>query len=241
MISPLPAANRLVTLPRLMVNKVAILLGLLISAACAPRLLAADADRPHDFGFCWTHQPFLDNQPGREGQATPSGDSSIVVLSRDTVLATYQPIFPSLANDKLLAATKTDAEADMRVFPVTGVIFLEGDRLNWQAWTDAQLAQAVHQPAPAHHQTTAMDNELALEHLPLPLPERFTPMLGVDEQSMFSINGQDGLFAVTGLDLHFKSSDPLQPHFEIGCEIPISQTGYDQMRWGIITQMRLEF
>jgi len=224
-----------------MVNKAVILLGLLISAACGPRLWAADADRPHDFGFCWTRQPFLDDKPGRQEQAAPSGDSRVVGLIQDTVLATYQPIFPSLANDKLLAATKADAATDTRGFPDVGAIFLEDDRFGLQAWTDAQLAQVIHQPMPAHHQTTAMDNELALEHLPLPLPERFTPMLGVDEQSMFSVNGQDGLFAVTGLDLHFKSSDPFQPHFEIGCEIPIGQALGDQMRWGIVTQMRLEF
>jgi hypothetical protein len=70
---------------------------------------------------------------------------------------------------------------------------------------------------------------------------RLTPILELDGQSPLSSQGQNASFGVAGIELTFARVGGLNPHLEIGYQFPLDQGARDELQWGIITELFLEF
>jgi hypothetical protein len=78
--------------------------------------------------------------------------------------------------------------------------------------------------------------------MPVPLTDNVTPLLELDGQSPFSAaGGQDALSGVAGVNFNFISIGLAQPALSIGWQFPLDQGARNQSRWGIITEIFLQF
>ncbi len=81
------------------------------------------------------------------------------------------------------------------------------------------------------------------EELPLPGVERTVPLFElVGETNLDGANaGHNSLTATVGFRLELKSTGDLQPQLGLGYIFPIDRGGRDDLRWGIIASLTLDF
>jgi hypothetical protein len=167
-------------------------------------------------------------------------------------LAIYHPIFQFVTEDESIdytaclrldfgIPTRTRASSgDLRLTPYLGQLLRIGRHVSVEAWAGGVFTLAPHRSDPFIY-GLSIGYEVLREQLPLQFIEKLTPIVELDGQTPFSSRGQDALFGVSGFDFHFRSIGPLDPHIEIGYQFPLDQGARDQLRWGVVTQLFLEF
>ncbi len=200
-----------------------------------------------EFGWDSEHQAAIHGGVGEEDDqaANASGLENVD-------LAIYHPLFQYVSRDSLLdytAAARLDlgiptrtpvSGTDAQLTPFLGHMLRIGDHLSLEAWTGVQFTIAPHQTNQLIY-GLSLGYQLFHEQLPLPLTEKLTPIVELDGQSPLSGQGQDALFGVAGLDVNFTSVAKIDPHIELGYQFPLDQGARDQLQWGIIAEVFLEF
>ena len=81
------------------------------------------------------------------------------------------------------------------------------------------------------------------EDLPLPDIERTIPLFELVGETGFdgSAAGHNSLTATAGFRLEMKEIDKVQPQLGLGYIFPIDKSGRDDLKWGIIVSLSLEF
>jgi len=184
-----------------------------------------------------------------DGQADdPSGFENVD-------LAIYHPLFQYVSTDGFFdytAAGRLDVAiptrtavsgTDVELMPYLGQLLRVGAHLSIQAWTGTKLTLG---PDATSDDTFVYGVLLGwrIRHgeMPVPLTDNVTPLLELDGQSPFSAaGGQDALSGVAGVNFNFKSIGPAQPALSIGWQFPLDQGARDQFRWGIVTEIFLQF
>ena len=77
----------------------------------------------------------------------------------------------------------------------------------------------------------------------MPYVERSVPIIElVGETSLDGDRpGHNALTGTAGLRFELKPIDHIQPEFGVGYIFPMDQGGREELRWGIITSLTLEF
>lgn len=167
-------------------------------------------------------------------------------------LAIYHPLFQFVSDsawfDYTLAArldvgipTRTAASGtDAQLSPYLGQLIRLGKHLDIEAWTGAQFTIGPSQTNQFIYGVSA-GYAISGEQLRLPFTASLTPIVELDGQTGLSENGGDALFGVAGCDLALSQIKGLQPEVEIGYEFPIDQGARDQLHWGIVLQLFVQF
>lgn len=216
-----------------------------------------------DAGFQWNvvGQLMIAGEFGWESQRAPlisggaaDGDDTDGTLRgfENVDLAIYHPIFQFVSEDESIdytaclrldfgIPTRTRASTgDLQLTPYLGQMLRIGRHVSLEAWTGGAFTLAPHQTDMFIY-GLSVGYQIFHEQLPLPLTEKLTPIIEMDGQTPFSSRGQDALFGIGGCDFHFRSIDGLDPHIEVGYQFPLDQGAQEQLRWGIIAQLFLEF
>jgi hypothetical protein len=167
-------------------------------------------------------------------------------------LAVYHPLIQYVTRDNFLdytavarldvgIPTRTPASgSDVQLTPYLGQLLRIGDHISLETWTGSQFTIAPHQTSQFLY-GASFGYQLSHSQLPLPDVQATIPSFEFDGQTPFSGNGQDALFAVAGININFNPIDEAQPTLQLGYQFPLDQGARDQLRWGIIAQLLLEF
>jgi hypothetical protein len=170
----------------------------------------------------------------------------------DVDLAAYMPFFQfvsgggefdytAVARLDVGIPTRTPASGtDVQLTPYLGQLLRIGDHVSLEMWTGSQFTIAPDQTTQFIY-GASLGYRILHDQLPIPLTDGLTPIFELDGQAPFSDGGRDALFGVVGVEIGFKPFGEMQPQIEIGYEFPIDAGASDQLRWGIITQIKLEF
>jgi hypothetical protein len=199
--------------------------------------------------FGWESEHHIPLHSGADGESDEPGNSNGL---ENVDLAIYHPLFQYISKSALLdytAAARLDlaiptrtpvSGTDLQLTPFLGHMLRIGDHMSLEAWTGVQFTIAPHQTDQLIY-GLSLGYQLFHEQLPLPFTEKLTPILELDGQSPLSSQGQDALFGVAGVELTFARVGGLNPHLEIGYQFPLDQGARDELQWGIITELFLEF
>jgi hypothetical protein len=203
-----------------------------------------------EFGWDSEHQPALHGgADGGDGQDNQNQNSSGL---ENVDLAIYHPLFQYVSRDNVLdytAAARLDlgiptrtpvSGTDAQLTPFLGHMLRIGEHLSLEAWTAVQFTIAPHQTNQLIY-GVSLGYQLFHEQLPLPFTEKITPIVELDGQSPLSSQGQDALFGVAGVDVTFTPVAKIDPHIELGYQFPLDQGAREQLQWGIIAEVFLEF
>ena len=200
-----------------------------------------------EIGWDWEHQASAEG--GDDGQDDSPGRANGF---ENVDLAAYHPIFQFVSSDNLIdytAVIRLDVDIptrtavsgnDAQLTPYLGHLLRIGDHVSLEAWTGPQITIAPRQTNQLIY-GASLGYELPHQQLPLPLTDKLTPIFELDGQTPFSSNGQDALFGVAGFEIDFHSADDPQPQLEIGYQFPMDEGARNQLRWGIITELILDF
>jgi hypothetical protein len=200
-----------------------------------------------EFGWDSQHQSNFDGG-GDDGEVERENATGF----ENVDLAVYQPVFQFVSKDGQLdyiavgrfdvgIPTRTPASgADVQLTPYLGQLLRIGDHVSVEVWTGSQFTIAPGQTSQFIY-GASFGYALSHDQLPVPLTQRITPILELDGQRPFSNGGQDALFGVVGIDIDFRSLGEMQPQIEIGYQIPIDAGAREQLRWGMVAQIFLEF
>jgi len=167
-------------------------------------------------------------------------------------LAIYHPLFQYVSKDGLFdytAVARLDAGiptrtpvsgTDLQLTPYLGQLVRIGQHVSAEAWTGAQFTIAPDQTNQFVY-GASLGYKLFHDQLPLLLTTQVIPILELDGQTPFSGNGENTLFGVAGVDFQLQSLGQLDPHVEIGYEFPIDQGARDQLHWGVLARVVLDF
>lgn len=167
-------------------------------------------------------------------------------------LAIYHPILQFVSADDSVdytaclrldfgIPTRTRASTgDLQLTPYLGQLLRIGRHVSIETWTGGAFSIAPHQTDPFVY-GVSIGYELFHEQVPLPFTEKLTPIVELDGQTPFSNRGQDAVFGVSGFDFHGRSVGAMDPHLEVGYQFPLDQGARNQLRWGIVAQLFLEF
>lgn len=193
-----------------------------------------------------------------EHQATMhggNGDDAAVENARgfeDVDLAIYHPVWQYVSNNGLFdytAVARLDvgvptrtavSSTDVQLTPYLGQLARLGWHVSIEAWTGAQITIAPNQTNQFIY-GASLGYKFFHDQLPLPLTTQVTPILELDGQTPSGGSGQDALFGVAGVDLQLPSLGKIDPHIELGYEFPIDQGARDQLHWGVLARISLEF
>ncbi len=200
-----------------------------------------------EFGWDSEHQINIHTGAGGEGDDNPNSRGF-----ENVDLAIYHPLFQYVSTDDFFdytaiarlgvgIPTRTAASGtDLQLTPFLGHLLRIGNHISLEAWSGIQFTIAPHQTDQLIY-GASLGYQISREQLPLPFIEKLTPIIELDGQSSLSSQGQDALFGVAGADVNFRSLGQFDPHVEIGCQLPIDQGARDELRWGIITEVFVEF
>jgi len=198
-------------------------------------------------GFGWdsNHQANPLGGAGDEESQAGTGFESVD-------LAIYHPIFQYVSEDRFIDYT-ADARVDVgiptrtaisgndaQLTPYLGHLLRIGDSLSLEAWTGSQFTFGPNQINQLIY-GASFGYVFSHEQLPLPLTDTFTPIIELDGQRPFSGGGQDALFGIAGFELCFKTPGDIQPCLQIGYQFPLDQGARDELEWGVITSVKLQF
>jgi hypothetical protein len=167
-------------------------------------------------------------------------------------LAAYMPFFQFVSGDgefDYTAVARLDfgiptrtpvSGTDLQLTPYLGQLFRIGEHLSLEMWTGSQFTIAPDQTTQFIY-GASLGYRIVHEKLPVPFTDGLTPIFEIDGQAPFSNGGRDALFGVVGIEVGFKPLGEMQPQIEIGYQFPIDAGASEQLRWGIITQIKLEF
>jgi hypothetical protein len=82
-----------------------------------------------------------------------------------------------------------------------------------------------------------------IEHdqLPLPYVMRVVPVFELDGKALINKGNGDPITGTAGLSFNFDSIDIGQPKLLLGYTFPLDQDARDQMNWGVVVSVRLEY
>ncbi len=167
-------------------------------------------------------------------------------------LAVYHPVFQAVSKDENLdysAAIRLDvgiptrtavSSPDAQLTPYLGQLLRVGEHVSAETWTGAEFTIAPHQTDEFVY-GASFGYQLTRHEVPLPFTESVTPLFELDGRAAFSHPGQDALFGVVGLNWQFAGKGNWQPRLGLGYQFPMDQGARDQLHWGVITQMFLQF
>jgi hypothetical protein len=129
---------------------------------------------------------------------------------------------------------------DVQLTPYLGQLLRIGDNLSLEAWVGPQFTIAPDQTNILIY-GASFGYEIFHKELPVPLTRILTPIFELDGQTPFSSEGQEALLGACGLDIGMPPVGDATPHFEIGYQFPIDKGARNDLRWGILAQLFLEF
>ena len=201
-----------------------------------------------EFGYDAEHQPKI---PGGSTDAKDN-DTKQARGFENVDLAVYHPIFQAVSRDNRLdytAAIRLDvgiptdtavSGSDVQLTPYLGQLLRVGEHVSVETWTGAEFTIAPHQTDQFIY-GASFGYQLTHKQMSLPFTESVTPLFELDGRTPFSHPGQDALFGVVGLNWQFTGKGNWQPRLGLGYQFPIDQGARDQLHWGIITQIFLQF
>ena len=199
-------------------------------------------------GYDDEHQPRIPSD-GANGKADKA-DNGRGFENLD--LAVYHPIFQAVSKDGRLdysAVIRLDvgiptqtavSGTDVQLTPYLGQLLRVGEHISVEAWTGSQFTIGPHQTDQFIY-GASFGYQITRHQWSLPFTQTVTPLLELAGKTPFSERGQDALVGVVGLNWQFAGKGDFQPRIGVGCEFPMDQGSRDQLRWGIITQVFLDF
>jgi hypothetical protein len=170
----------------------------------------------------------------------------------DVDLAAYMPFFQfvsgggqfdytAVARLDVGIPTRTAVSGtDVQLTPYLGQLLRIGEHVSLEMWTGSQFTIAPDQTSQFIY-GASLGYRIRHDQLPVPFTDRLTPIFELDGQAPFSNGGRDALFGVVGVEIGFKAIGEMQPQIAIGYQFPIDAGASEQLRWGIIAQIKLEF
>jgi hypothetical protein len=199
--------------------------------------------------FGWDSEKQSSFQGGDDGDDFEQGSAAGF---ENVDLAAYMPFFQFVGGDgefDYTAVARLDvgiptrtpvSGMDVQLTPYLGQLLRIGDHLSVEMWTGSQFTIAPDQTTQFIY-GASLGYRIPHDQLPVPFTDRLTPIFELDGQAPFSNGGRDALFGVTGFEVGFKTLGEMQPQIEIGYQFPIDAGAKEQLRWGIIMQIKLEF
>jgi hypothetical protein len=173
----------------------------------------------------------------------------------DVDLSIYHPLLQFVSQDRVFDYTLVGrfdigiptrtaiSGTDPQLTPYLGQMLRIGNHFSVQGWAGGQWTLGPDMP-----QDNALIYGLLLgwrirhDELPAPLIESITPVLELDGVRPFSAaGGQDALSGIAGVNLDFPAIGAARPALSFGWQFPIDQGARDHFRWGIATEIFLEF
>ena len=167
-------------------------------------------------------------------------------------VAVYHPVFEAISRGKTLdytAVLRLDvgvptytkvSGTDVQLTPYLGQLLRLGEHVSVEAWTGPQFTLAPHRTNQFLY-GTSLGYRITRRQLALPLTQSVTPLFELDGQQPFSRHGANVLIGVAGLNWQFAPFGELHPRVGVGYQFPVDRGGRDQLRWGIVTQLFLDF
>ena len=195
-----------------------------------------------------------EHQPKAPGGITGGNDDKAANGRgfEDVDLAAYHPIFQAVSRDKNLdysAVVRLDvgipthtavSGTDVQLTPYLGQLLRIGEHVSVEAWAGSQFTIGPHRADQFIYGST-FGYQITHNQLSLPLAQTVTPLLELDGRTPFSNSDPTALFGIAGLNWQFTRKGEFQPRLGIGYEFPLDQGARDQLRWGIVTQVTLDF
>jgi len=200
-----------------------------------------------EFGWDSEHEVNLHTGSGRNGDESHNSSGL-----ENVDLAVYHPLFQYVSKGGVFdytAAARLDlgiptrtpvSGTDLQLTPFLGHMLRIGEHVSLEAWTGVQFTIAPHQTDQLIY-GMSLGYQLFHEQLPVPFTEKLTPIFEIDGQSPLSSRGQDALFGVAGVDVNFSSLGVMDPHLELGYQFPLDEGARDELQWGVITELFIEF
>ena len=170
----------------------------------------------------------------------------------DVDVAVYHPVFEAVSQGRMLdytVALRLDvgvpthtavSGSNVQLTPYLGQLFRLGEHVSVEAWTGPQFTLASRQTQRLLY-GTLLGYQITRRQLALPFTRSVTPLFELDGQQPFSRHGADALLGVAGFNWQFAPLGELQPRLGVGYQFPVDRGARDQLRWGIVTQVFLDF
>ena len=167
-------------------------------------------------------------------------------------VALFHPIFEAVSRGRMLdytAALRLDvgipthttvSGTDVQLTPYLGQLLRLGEHVSVEAWTGPQFTLAPRRTNQFLY-GTSLGYRLVRRQLALPLTQSVTPLFELDGQQPFSHHGTAALFGVVGFNWQFVAFGEFRPRVGVGYQFPVDRGARDQLRWGIITRVFLDF
>ena len=200
-----------------------------------------------EFGYDSEHEK--NARSGRDG----NGAEQVNARGFENVdLAVFHPIFRAVSEEEAFdysAVLRLDvgiptrtavSGTDVQLTPYLGQLLRVGEHVSVEAWTGPQFTIAPH-PVDQFIYGASFGYKIAHNQVALPLTKSVTPLFEIDGQTPFSSHGQDALFGVAGGAWQFAAFGELHPRVGFGYQFPLDRGAREQLHWGIIAQVFLDF
>ena len=129
---------------------------------------------------------------------------------------------------------------DVQLTPYLGQLLRLGEHVSVEAWTGPQFTLSPRRTRQFLY-GTSLGYRITRRQLALPFTRSVTPLFELDGQQPISRHGADALLGVAGFNWQFAPLGGLQPRLGVGYQFPVDRGARDQLRWGIVTQVFLDF
>ena len=200
-----------------------------------------------EFGWDSEHQSSF--QGGDDGDDVEQENAAGI---ENVDLSAYMPFFQFVSGDgefDYTAVVRLDvgmptrtpvSGMDVQLTPYLGQLLRIGEHVSLEMWTGSQFTIAPDQTTQFLY-GASLGYRILRDQLPIPFTDRLTPIFEIDGQAPFSNGGRDALFGIVGFEIGLKPLGDMQPQIQIGYQFPIDTGASEQLRWGILTQITLEF